>query len=47
MAFGDNFYPTLSQLYRTDYLSVSNMQQDFVKITSKVTNRNLIPFFQK
>lgn len=47
MAFGDNFYPTISQLYRTDYLIVPNMQQDFVKITSKVANRNLIPFFEK
>ncbi len=47
MAFGDNFYPTLSQLYRTDYLNVSDSQQDFVKITSKMVNRNLIPFFEK
>ncbi|MBE4703810.1 hypothetical protein HER12_000043 [Spiroplasma platyhelix PALS-1] len=46
MAFGDNFYPTLSQFYRTN-LSISNMQQDFIKITSKITNRNLTPFYQK
>lgn len=47
MAFGDNFYPTLSQLYRTNHLGVSDKQQDFVQITSKLVNRNLLPFFEK
>jgi len=47
MAFGDNFYPTLSQLYRTDHLAVGDKQQEFVQITSKLVNRNLLPFFEK
>jgi len=47
MAFGDNFYPTLSQFYRTNHLGVSDKQQDFVQITSKLVNRNLLPFFEK
>lgn len=47
MAFGDNFYPTLAQLYRTDYVGVADKQQAFVQITSKLVNRNLLPFFEK
>lgn len=47
MAFGTNFYPSLSQHYRTDNLNVGDKQQDFVKNTAKLANRNLIPFFEK
>ncbi|MDQ7983128.1 MAG: M60 family metallopeptidase [Spiroplasma sp.] len=47
LAFGDYFYPTLSQFYRTNHLGIVDKQQDFVKITSKIANRNLIPFFDK
>ena len=47
MAFGDNFYPTLAQNYRTDHLGVVDQQQDFIINTSTLVKRNLLPFFEK
>lgn len=52
MAYGKEFFPTLNQEYRllspaekpkTD----AEKYQTFIKMTSKVANRNLIPFFEK
>ncbi|WP_422397314.1 M60 family metallopeptidase [Spiroplasma endosymbiont of Sarcophaga carnaria] len=52
MAFGDNFYSTLSQYYRLLPFSDNpgtnvEKQQLFIEMTSKVSNRNLAPFFIK
>jgi len=51
MAYGKEFFPTLNQEYRllspeekpkTD----AEKYQTFIKMTSKIANRNLIPFFE-
>ncbi|MGG0257142.1 M60 family metallopeptidase [Bacillus toyonensis] len=52
LAFGENFYPTLHQAYRLlpeNELPKTNdeKKQMFMYIASKVSNRNLIPFFEK
>ncbi|MBH8622814.1 M60 family metallopeptidase [Spiroplasma sp. hyd1] len=52
MAFGNNFYPTLSQYYRLLPFSDNpgtnvEKQQLFIEMTSQVSNCNLAPFFYK
>ncbi|MEH6889771.1 M60 family metallopeptidase, partial [Bacillus sp. JJ864] len=50
-AYGNNFYPKLNQEYRI--LKNYNLNTDdskkqlFIQMTSKVANRNLLPFFEK
>ncbi|WP_026531136.1 M60 family metallopeptidase [Haematomicrobium sanguinis] len=53
-AFGDNFYPQLSQEYRrlvASGVKFPSSQDDqlneFARITSKLTDRNLAPFFEQ
>ncbi|PGD48906.1 S-layer protein [Bacillus toyonensis] len=52
LAFGEEFYPKLHQLYRAipnEELPKSSDEkiQDFIYNTSKVTQKNLLPFFDK
>ncbi|GGE71559.1 M60 family metallopeptidase [Priestia taiwanensis] len=52
LAYGDQFYPKLHQLYRTmptEELPKSDVerQQRFIYMASKVANQNLVPFFTK
>ncbi|MGE7883767.1 M60 family metallopeptidase, partial [Bacillus sp. NPDC094077] len=50
-SYGNNFYPKLNQEYRV--LKNHNLNTDdskkqlFIQMTSKVTHRNLLPFFEK
>lgn len=52
LAFGEHFYPQLHQQYRIlpDELQPKNddeKKQLFIMISSKVANRNLVPFFEQ
>lgn len=52
MAYGKSFFPSLNQMYRLlspEQKPQSNEQkyQLFIQMTSKLANRNLIPFFEK
>jgi Peptidase M60, enhancin and enhancin-like/Putative mucin or carbohydrate-binding module/N-terminal domain of M60-like peptidases len=52
LAYGDQFYPKLHQLYRTlpkNEVPTSDeaKKQMFIYMTSKVANQNLLPFFEK
>lgn len=56
MGFGENFYPLLSQEYRKINQEPNSVerfsddfkkQQEFMKISSKVSGYNLTPFFKK
>lgn len=50
MAFGEDFYPTLHQLYRersTNVSSTSDQMQLYAVISSEVAGVNLIPFYEK
>ncbi len=51
-AFGNDFYPSLNQMYRT--MSASELpkndaekKQTLIYLTSKLTGRNLTPFYEK
>ncbi|ABS23656.1 M60 family metallopeptidase [Bacillus cytotoxicus] len=52
LAFGDNFYPKLHQMYRLTSLeelgdgSDEEKKQLFITMASKVANRDLTPFFE-
>lgn len=49
LAFGDSFYPQLHKLYREeakDLRSDSAKQQYFISSTSKIANKNLLPYFE-
>ncbi|WP_086312236.1 M60 family metallopeptidase [Candidatus Enterococcus palustris] len=49
LAFGDNFYPQLHKLYREEAKSLgsdSAKQQYFITSTSKIANKNLVPYFE-
>lgn len=52
MTYGKEFFPTLNQEYRVltpkeKPITDAEKYQTFIKMTSKTTNRNLIPFFEK
>ncbi|HFU6610918.1 M60 family metallopeptidase [Bacillus cereus group sp. TH43LC] len=52
LAFGDQFYPKLHQMYRTlpsaeEPRSYAEEKQMFMYIASKIAGKNLIPFFEK
>ncbi|EJR89627.1 M60 family metallopeptidase [Bacillus cereus] len=53
LAFGDNFYPKLHQMYRLisekelNDISDDEKKQLFIQMASNVSNRNLTPFFEK
>ncbi|AVP46055.1 putative mucin/carbohydrate-binding domain-containing protein [Bacillus cereus] len=52
LAYGDQFYPNLHQMYRLLHdtelpKSDEEKKQMFIYMTSKVTGQNLIPFFDK
>ncbi|MBO0440463.1 M60 family metallopeptidase [Candidatus Enterococcus ikei] len=49
LAFGDDFYPQLHKLYREEAKSLANdsaKQQYFITSTSKIANKNLLPYFE-
>ncbi|WP_206856569.1 M60 family metallopeptidase [Candidatus Enterococcus mangumiae] len=50
LAFGDDFYPNLHKMYRNEQRSLPSEQdkrQYFVVAASKISGRNLQPFFEK
>lgn len=49
LAFGDDFYPQLHKLYREEAKNLTNesaKQQYFITATSKIANKNLLPYFE-
>ena len=52
LAYGDQFYPKLHQMYRMLHdvempKSDDEKKQMFIYMTSKAAGQNLIPFFEK
>lgn len=50
LAFGSDFYPKLHQLYREESPQLwteQDKRQHFILSASKISNKNLTPFFEK